>query len=564
MKVIFRMLRIERLCSYAIWALYAGPTIAIAAWASQTRTPRSTVALLMTFVLVACLFAAITRTWRRFFLVQFPLCLLGVAFVTYTLAFGIQPGTTLASILVATSSEEVRDFISMPQGRGFVTLLAAWSVCYLVSASILPTRRIFSGRGTLLSRMFVLLLVPVAAYAASNPAQLIDGIALQPIVGSFMFLGGEVREIKAEMHGSKVHKIPYRAQRSGGEEVHVLVIGESARRASWSVYGYGRPTTPYLDSLKNEAIFLQDAIADANLTSWSVPIILTGMTPESYELSQVRGNIFDLAKEGGYSTAFMANQDLNNIAVVGVDADLIESPFEFNRNMNGRLTHDEELLPAFQREIARSGKARFIGVHMMGSHWEYYHRYPPSFQRFGSSKQIGALSILSIFLTGKDNDSAVLDAYDNTVLYSDWFLRQIIERARELTVPATVTFFPDHGEELQLLDGHAGHGAPTYTSHAFEIPAFVWANDAYRKAHPDIIAALKINSTKEIRSHNVFYALADLMGIKWPEAVAARSFASASFVPDMTMKHIAGGVFVDRPRDPIDSTEKGRKLALAR
>jgi glucan phosphoethanolaminetransferase (alkaline phosphatase superfamily) len=565
MKTVVGMFRIERLCFYAAWLLYATPSIAVAAWASRTRAPRSAVAVLMTFVLVACLLAAITRTWRRFFLVQYPFCLLGVVFATYTLTFGIAPGHTLAGIVVATSSEEVRGFIGLPQGRWLITLLVVWSLCYLASAAFLPTQRIFSGRGVLLARIVVVLLVPVAAYTATNSAQLIDGIGLQPVVGSLMFLGGDVPEVKSEMRGSQVHKIPYRAQRSGSEEVHVLVVGESARRDSWSVYGYDRPTTPYLDSLKNkdEAIFLQHAMADANLTSWAVPILLTGMTPDAFEMSKVRGNIFDLAKEGGYYTAFLANQDVNISAIVGVDADLIESPLDFSRNINGRRTLDGQMLPAFRRELARGGKSRFIGIHMMGSHWEYFNRYPADFQHFGTAKQIGGLSMLSIFVPSKDNGAAVRDSYDNTVLYTDWFLQQVIEQARKLTVPATVTFFPDHGEDLQMLDRQSGHGQPVYTQHAFEIPAFVWANDAYRKLHPDIIAALKNNSTKEIRTHNLFYTVADLMGIKWPEANAARSFASASFVPEPTMQYIAGGVLVDAPQGTAGPTESGNKLATA-
>ena len=556
---------IQRICSYASWALYAMPTVGMVVWASRNRSAHTAVAILLTFVLVACLFAAIARTWRRFFLFQFPLCLLGVVFVTYTLAFSISPGPALAGILAATSSEEVKGFIGMPQGRCLLLLLAGWSIGYLVAASVPPTRPIFTGTARLGRRIAIFfVLVPAAAYAATNPAELIDGIALEPMVGSIMFLGGEIPEAKAEMRGSAVHKIPYRAQRSGGEEVHILVIGESARRDSWSVYGYGRPTTPYLDSLKNEAIFLQHAVADANLTSWAVPILLTGMAPESYELRKVRGNIFDLAKEGGYAATMLVNQDVSISTMVGVDADLIESPLDFSHDTNGRLTLDERLLPAFRREIARGGKARFIGVHVMGSHWEYFNRYPPSFQRFGSSKQIGNLSLLSILLAGENNTSAILDAYDNSVLYSDWILRQIIESARTLAVPATVTFIADHGEAVAALDGQAGHGQPVYTARAFEVPAFVWANDAYRQLHPDIIAALRANSAKEIRTHDIFYTVADLMGIKWPEAIAARSFASDKFVPDTKTKYIAGGVLVDPPQDSDGASDNKKTLALAR
>jgi glucan phosphoethanolaminetransferase (alkaline phosphatase superfamily) len=142
----------------------------------------------------------------------------------------------------------------------------------------------------------------------------------------------------------------------------------------------------------------------------------------------------------------------------------------------------------------------------------------------------------------------LVDAYDNSVLYTDWFLQQVIEQARGLQVPATVTFTPDHGEASPSLDGGAvGHGSAQYVPAEFQIPAFIWVNAAYRKAHPEKVAALEANASKEIRSHDVFYTVADLMGITWPGAAPERSFASERFVPDATKQHLARGVLTARP-----------------
>jgi glucan phosphoethanolaminetransferase (alkaline phosphatase superfamily) len=328
--------------------------------------------------------------------------------------------------------------------------------------------------------------------------------------------------------------------------VHILVIGESVRRQSWSAYGYARATTPYLDALKSELVLLQAAVADANLTSWSVPMILTGMTPDHFALSNVRGNLVDLAKEGGYSTVWLVNQDLNMSRSVGIDPDRFEFAPDPEANIFGRGALDGSLLPSYLREIKRSGKARFVGIHMMGSHWEYFRRYPSSFQRFGSGETLQALSSGSLFLSDSVTSAALVDAYDNSILYTDWFLKQLIDGASALTVPATLMFFPDHGEDLQQLDGSKLHGLPVYTRHAFEIPAFVWVNQAFRKAHPDMVAALQANAGKEIRSHDVFYTEAQLMGITWPESDGRRSFTSSQFVPDSTMMFAAGGKLVMR------------------
>jgi glucan phosphoethanolaminetransferase (alkaline phosphatase superfamily) len=181
-------------------------------------------------------------------------------------------------------------------------------------------------------------------------------------------------------------------------------------------------------------------------------------------------------------------------------------------------------------------------LHVIGSHWQYDSRYPARFERFGSGKGLSYLSVLS-----QQPDQRIVDAYDNSVAYTDWILGQVIEAARLLAVPATVTYFSDHGEDLYSLDGNAGHGTSTYTKHQFDIPAFIWSNSAYRQAHPDKVQAIARNADKEIRSHDVFYSMADLMGIVWPGASPAQSFASTDFVSDNKTPVIAGGNLVAPP-----------------
>ena len=469
--------------------------------------------------------------------------MLSLGFLIYTLSFRMPPGHTLSMVLVGASWEELRGFLGMTQGRALMRVFLGIGLAYLGLAFTMRRAPIFTASMKMPSRLVVLSLIPLAGYCAWNSGELIDGISLNPMFGGILFLGATLPDASHEVHGERVHKIPYGARRQGGEEVHILIVGESVRRASWSAYGYGRPTTPFLDGLKSEAIFFENAVADANLTESAVPMLLTGMTPENFGMQNIRGNILDLAKEGGYSTSWLVNQDMSISTALGVSPDHLINPPDMNATINGRHTLDEVLLPGFQSELARNGAPRFIGIHMMGSHWEYYLRYPAKFRRFGSGKDLGMLAMV---LDDENTEKAVLDSYDNSIAYTDWFLEQIIDSARKLTVPATVTFFPDHGEDLQILDGQSGHGQPAYTQHAFEIPAFIWVNDAYKMSHPRLVEALKANSSKEVRTHNVFYTLADLMGITWPGAVATSSVASGSFVPDEKMQHFAGGVLVTR------------------
>ena len=535
---------VEKWCLLAIGFVYCAPIVTMMWWAAGSQRARGIMSIALVAVLLAFVIAVATRTWRRFFLAQLPLVLLAVAFACYTLAFHMPPGRTLALLVLLTSWEEVRGFLLLPQGTFLLALLSMWCVAYFVLAAALGDVRIFVRPVNQISRAILVLMLPLTAYAALDPAQLIDGIALNPMAGSLMFIGGRLVQESHELNGSLVSKKAYGAHRDGAEEVHIFVLGESARRDSWSAYGYRRPTTPYMDTLKGEAIFLQHAKTDANLTEIAVPILLTGLKPAQYSLDKIHGNFFDLAHEAGYSTAWLVNNSPEISDMIGIHPDRRELPPDLNGNINGRHTLDEALLDAYRSEISRGGSARFIGLHIMGSHWEYYARYPKAFQKFGAKPGQDKVSMVSVLMNDPKVEAALVDEYDNSLLYTDWILQQIIEAARTLKVPASVTFISDHGESLQMLDGTAGHGAPVYSQHEFEIPAFVWINDAYRSVHPDVVRDLKSNANKVIRSHNLFGTLAQLMGIHWPGADAHQSFASSQFVPDTDMPFIAGGVQV--------------------
>jgi glucan phosphoethanolaminetransferase (alkaline phosphatase superfamily) len=530
-------------------ALWGAPFIAMLLWSLNTQALRSVLTLVFTTILVTMPLAACARTWRRFFLWTFPLWVVAAAYSICAIVSDRVPGHPVALLLSGTSWEEISGLFDVWQQKWMTLPIAGILALYLILVWRLPVWPVLSRKITAVVRVLLVLTVPMAVYAAQNFSQLTAGVALNPVIGSLMFFGVQMPRAHDELQGKLVVKTPFHAQRIGtDEEVHVLVVGESARRASWSAYGYARATTPYLDRLEKEkeAIFLQDAMSDANLTILAVPIILTGLTPQESAQGRRRGgNLLDLAKEAGYTTSWMVNQDVGVSTSMGIAADHLEYPPDLHEGLFGRRTLDETLLPAYRREVARTGHSRLIGMHVMGSHWEYYLRYPKSFQRFGSAQK---LSMLTSATTDRSMVGTLEDAYDNSVLYTDWFLQQVIEQARALQIPATVTFIPDHGEASPSLDGGAvGHGSAQYVPAEFEIPAFIWVNAAYRKAHPEKVAALEANASKEIRSHDVFYTVADLMGITWPGAAPERSFASERFVPDATKEHLVRGVLMARP-----------------
>jgi glucan phosphoethanolaminetransferase (alkaline phosphatase superfamily) len=523
-------------------ALLLMPYLVMCAWLAKNVSGLSSISYAVTVATLLVLLAYVTNTWRRFFLLHLPLFLLGTVFAGYTIIGDQLPGDAIAYVLVTSSWDEVRGFFGLGQAQRLLLLFIAVALAYLWLSIRLPPRAIFPSGSVRIRWAVIGSLAVLGLFAKCEPKDFMTGIAANPLPGGVMFVTGPLSAANAQVSGKFIKKVPYGASHVTGEEIHILIVGESSRRDAWSVYGYSRPTTPFLESLKGEAIFFENAVTDSNATVIAVPILLTGIEPEDYHAEAIRGNLVDLAKEAGYYTSWLVNQDPSISWLIGMNADEAAYPHSISEFAMRKLAPDGTLLPRFQRQLARRGSPLFIGLHVNGSHWAYFDRYPAGFEQFGSGTGLKFTSLLNRAFS----DHRMVDTYDNSILYTDWFLQQIIEDARKLTVPVTVTYLSDHGESLYALDGRAGHASSVYVPHEFDIPAFVWMNESYRQAHPDKVQAVISNEKKEVRTHDFFYSVADLMGIQWPGAMPERSFASSSFVPEPKEKHFAGGKLVAR------------------
>lgn len=491
----------------------------------------------LTSGLTVAVLIPISRTQRRLFWLHAPLFLLTTILTAFTYVNRDPPSYAIAFTLFTISWEELRTFFEIWQYQRILLATLLVLAAYLALAFTMSADRVTLAGHLRLRWAIIGVLAGCVAIGASSPVNLVEGIADSPIVSAADFYRGPFSAARLMVRGGSLKKTPYGATRSATDEIHILVIGESSRRRSWSLYGYSRPTTPYLETIRDETVFMDRATTDANLTVFAVPLLLTGIDAENFGTTPIHGNLVDLAKEAGYFTSWLVNNDAQISFMVDIDADEAHYPHSATTSIARATPPDGVLLPDLKNQLARK-RPQFIGMHVFGSHMGYSHRYPASFARFGSREGLD--------FEARKSDQAVIDTYDNSILYTDWFLHQVIDAARALDVPATVVYLSDHGEELMGFSGMSGHGAAFFTVDSFEIPAFVWMNRAYRDAHPDKVAALAANAHKPIRTHDFFYSLADLMGIRWPGFVPSRSFASANYLPDVKSRYIAAGKLVAR------------------
>ena len=98
---------------------------------------------------------------------------------------------------------------------------------------------------------------------------------------------------------------------------------------------------------------------------------------------------------------------------------------------------DDELLMLVEKELEKGNRKQFIVLHTYGSHFNYRERYPETAAFFLPDFPVDAE------VKYKDN---LMNAYDNSIRYTDNFLARIIHLLKQQQVDASMLYTSDHGD----------------------------------------------------------------------------------------------------------------------
>ena len=89
----------------------------------------------------------------------------------------------------------------------------------------------------------------------------------------------------------------------------VLIVSDATRADHLSLYGYERPTTPFLEELAAEAVVFEQAMSQGTHTIVSTPSLLASIYPSTHKLVNYRNVlspkfelISEMLKQVGYAT----------------------------------------------------------------------------------------------------------------------------------------------------------------------------------------------------------------------------------------------------------------------
>ena len=274
----------------------------------------------------------------------------------------------------------------------------------------------------------------------------------------------------------------------------VLVIGESARKANFGLYGYGRNTNPLLS--KRDSLKVFQATSCATYTTAGTKAILE---PKNSD------DLYELLPNYAYRTGVDVAWRTSNWGEPPIHID----EYLTDNDLSGQYPdadseHDGILFQGLRERIESSPKNKvLIVLHTSTSHGPNYAvKYPKEFEVYKP--------VAKSVEEGEKHLDMLTNAYDNTIVYTDFLLDSLINTLSAMKDwHSAMIFISDHGESLGENNLFM-HGMPMRLAPKvqYEIPFLVWTSKDFRD--------YKRSLPEVLEQHYIFHSVLNLLSIQSP------------------------------------------------
>ncbi|TVP09974.1 phosphoethanolamine transferase [Shewanella sp. KCT] len=297
---------------------------------------------------------------------------------------------------------------------------------------------------------------------------------------------------------------------NGKPNLVVVVVGETARAHNYEYYGYDKLTNAHTKAY--DMIAFKDTESCGTATAVSLPCMFSSMDREDYDArrAQAQDTAMDVLDHAGISLNWLDNDSgCKGVCdrVKHINIDLNSDP----ELCDGHYCYDQVLLNELDKRLGEGiSQDTLIVLHIIGSHGPtYYLRYPEAHRKFVPDCQRSDIQNCS--------NEELMNTYDNTILYSDYIIAQVISRleAQQNKADTALLYVSDHGESL----GESGmylHGAPYAIApdEQIKIPMLAWLSADFASDNGLDKQCLREYATKGGFSHdNLFSSLLGLMNV---------------------------------------------------
>jgi len=289
----------------------------------------------------------------------------------------------------------------------------------------------------------------------------------------------------------------------------IMVVGEAARADHFSLNGYKRDTNPLLS--QENIVNLSNVSSCGTSTAESVPCMFSvyDRGDYSYKKGIRTENVLDVLKHTKDVAILWRdnNSDSKGVALRVAYEDF-KTPKKNSVCIEGEC-RDVGMLQGLDKFIEKNkGKDILIVLHQMGNHGPaYYKRYPKAFEKFTPTCKTNQLQ--------ECTQEEIVNAYDNALLYTDYFLDQVIQflKKYEKQYDVAMIYMADHGESL----GEGGvylHGLPYFMAPEAQthIGAMMWFGKGFAKELN--IKALRERKDSAYSQDDLFSTLLGIFNVK--------------------------------------------------
>lgn len=301
----------------------------------------------------------------------------------------------------------------------------------------------------------------------------------------------------------------------------ILVVGETARSGNFGINGYEKETTPNLSQLQRNSdktgslTSFNNVWACGTSTATALPCMFSHLDRLAYQDSQQNiENLVDVLQRAGMAVIWLENQSgckgICDRVYRASTAKLTDPAFCstgecFDEIMLNKL---EERFNEFPHE--KLDKGIVVIMHQMGSHGPaYYKRAPESIKKFKPECRTNFLQDCA--------RAEVTNAYDNTILYTDYFLNAVVKflKDKEPHVQTAMIYVADHGESLGENNVYL-HGLPYAIAPDVQkkVPWINWLSNDFLQRNGINSECLTMKKNSSLSHDNYFHSVIGLLDLK--------------------------------------------------
>ena len=464
---------------------------------------------LLASVVVIMLVLNFMMTYLVMFLMRFVgrillaiLSIINATAVYFIFTYSVIIDATTIENVFNTRYSEASGFFSLPLWLfiiAFGLLPALWCLLQPVDYGKVKKLGVCCGSSLVIILAVASMNISQTLWISQHDTEL--GGLLQP--WSYIVNTGRVISFSQEEQAEEI-KLPDGTIADNEKAVVVLVIGESSRKANFQLYGYQRNTNPLLS--KQEGLKVYEATSCATYTTAGTKAILE---------PQDSGDLYELLPNYAFRTGVDVSWRSSNWGEPPIHIDEYLTNEELGEKYpDENIYNDGILLKGLRERIESSPKNKvLIVLHTSTSHGpKYADKYPKEFEV--------CKPVAKNVEEGQKNVGLLINAYDNTILYTDFLVDSLINMLRSMTDwNSAMIFISDHGESLgenkMFMHGLPMKLAPKVQ---YEIPFLVWTSDHFRD--------YKLVSTEKdapegqlpavLDQHYVFHSVLNLLSIQSP------------------------------------------------